>query len=306
VNALKETARRVAAIDALLSLTQVAVSCHYVRPTLTTGGELSIINGRHPVVEASLSMGKFVPNTTCLQASVTKDQFKNHAGENHSQAPQVLMITGPNMAGKSTVMRQIALITLMAQIGAFVPAESATIGLVDAIYTRIGAVDDLAAGQSTFMVEMTEAAQILNTATAHRLVILDEIGRGTSTYDGVAIAWSVAEHLVTYIGCRTAFATHYHELNALEGAYPGFVHNARMTVRDQDGEIVFLHTLAPGSAQKSYGIQVAKMAGVPETVVTNATRRLASLNKRAATIQDRVRDLPLDPDLNGMPQLSLF
>ncbi|MEB3207156.1 MAG: DNA mismatch repair protein MutS [Vampirovibrionales bacterium] len=294
VPALKELSRRVAALDALMSLAQVAASKGYVQPTLTLDHQLDVVNGRHPVVENSLPMGAFVPNSCRLNSPA------------NPQAPQLMLITGPNMAGKSTLMRQMALIVVMAQMGSFVPAEAATIGLADAIFTRIGAVDDLAAGQSTFMVEMTETAQILNNATAKSLVILDEIGRGTSTYDGVAIAWSVAEYLVSTIGCRTAFATHYHELNALEQAYPIRVQNWRMMVRDQGGEIEFLHMLAPGSAQKSYGIQVAKMAGIPNSVVHQASKRLASLHKRAATIEAHVNTLPEELAIDGMPQLRLF
>ncbi|MEB3244416.1 MAG: DNA mismatch repair protein MutS [Vampirovibrionales bacterium] len=300
---LKQIAMRLAAIDALQSLATVAQAQQYVRPVMTQDATLEIQGGRHPVLAQMMPMGRFVPNPCALNGRA--EPQANAEKPLNCEAPSLLLITGPNMAGKSTYMRQNALIALMAQMGSYVPADAATIGLCDAVYTRIGAADDLTAGHSTFMVEMSETAQILNNATAKSLVILDEVGRGTSTYDGVAIAWSVADYLVTHIGCRTLFATHYHELNTLEQTFAGIVQNVRMLVAEQDGEIRFLHTVAPGSAQKSYGIQVAKMAGIPAEVVQQATRRLAQLHKRAATIE-AAKPSPADDAPEARPQLSLF
>lgn len=291
---LKDCAHRVACLDVIQSLAFVAVEQGYVKPIVETSKVLNIQQGRHPVVEKMVPMGRFVPNHCILSSE-----------EREVQVPQVMIITGPNMAGKSTYMRQNALIVLMAQIGSFVPASYARIGLVDAIYTRVGAVDDLSSGQSTFMVEMNETAQILNGATRNSLVLLDEVGRGTSTYDGVSIAWSVSEYLVNKVGCRTMFATHYHELNILEKTHPK-VQNYRVCVSERDGEIEFLHTVEPGSAQKSYGIQVARMAGIPRDVVLRAENLLNALQKKEmATIdlKNQVRQL-LDSD--ETPQLSLF
>ncbi|MDX2084673.1 MAG: DNA mismatch repair protein MutS [Candidatus Melainabacteria bacterium] len=287
---VKECAHRVAVLDVLQSLAQVADDRQYVRPKLDESKSLHLENVRHPVVETMLPVGRFVPNACSLA----------HGAE--SDAPQLMIITGPNMAGKSTYMRQVALAVVLAQMGSFVPATYARMGLVDGIYTRIGAVDDLAAGQSTFMVEMNETAQILNNATDRSLVILDEVGRGTSTYDGVAIAWSVAEFLVSNVGARTLFATHYHELNALEAVYPGHIRNFRVCVTESDDEIEFLHTVEPGAAQKSYGIQVARMAGVPALVTQRATARLNALQKKASAILE-VNKAALT---EASPQLRLF
>jgi len=206
------------------------------------------------------------------------------------------------MAGKSTYMRQVALIVLMAQMGSFVPASYARVGLVDGIYTRVGAVDDLASGQSTFMVEMNETAQILHGATERSLVILDEVGRGTSTYDGVSIAWAVSEYLVNKNGCRTLFATHYHELNTLEDTNPK-IQNYRVCVSETDGDIEFLHRVEPGAAQKSYGIQVAKMAGIPTEVIVKATSMLNQMQKKEFTHVEQRRPVASEPD---SPQLTLF
>jgi DNA mismatch repair protein MutS len=251
---------------------------------------------RHPVIEQQLPKGRFVPNNTALAGQVP---------DKSSPFPQVEIITGPNMAGKSTYMRQVALCVLMAHIGCFVPATHATIGMVDAIFTRIGAMDNVSAGQSTFMVEMSETAEILNTATAQSLVILDEVGRGTSTYDGVAIAWSVVEHLVESVGARTLFATHYHELNVLELAHPSLIQNVRMVVAEQDGELVFLHRVEAGAAQKSYGIQVARMAGLPARVLQQATGRLNDMQKMANQ-QLRQRRSSLTGLSEEDAQLSIF
>jgi DNA mismatch repair protein MutS len=268
----KEVAHRLACLDVLQSFAEVAQTHGYIRPHLVEAPILELHQVRHPVIEQQLPKGRFVPNNTALAGQVP---------EKSSAFPQVEIITGPNMAGKSTYMRQVALCVLMAHIGCFVPATHATIGVVDAIFTRIGAMDNVSAGQSTFMVEMAETAEILNTATAQSLVILDEVGRGTSTYDGVAIAWSVVEHLVESVGARTLFATHYHELNVLELAHPALIQNVRMVVAEQDGELVFLHRVEAGAAQKSYGIQVAKMAGLPARVLQQATGRLNDMQKMA-------------------------
>lgn len=289
---LADCAQRVATLDVLQSLATVAVEQHYVRPMVDESHELNVQQGRHPVVEKMLPLGRFVPNHVVLSANAKEYQI-----------PQLMIITGPNMAGKSTYMRQVALIALMAQMGSFVPAAYARIGLVDAIYTRVGAVDDLSSGQSTFMVEMNETAQILNGATRRALVLLDEVGRGTSTYDGVSIAWAVAEHLVNKTGCRTLFATHYHELNTLEQTHPKIA-NYRVCVTETGEDIEFLHTVEPGSAQKSYGIQVAKMAGVPTDVITKAETLLNRMQrKELATIDQRRTAHSAESE---MPQLTLF
>ena len=262
------TARSLATLDALASLAEAASRYGYVRPTLGSpsmnperAGELSIKGGRHPVVERVLPTGAFVPNDTHL--AYAEDQ--------------VVVLTGPNMAGKSTYLRQVALIVLMAQIGSFVPADEAHVGLVDRIFTRVGLQDDLAAGQSTFMVEMLETAAILHHATRRSLVILDEIGRGTSTYDGLSIAQAVAEHLHNEprLGCRTLFATHYHELTELARRLPR-VSNYSVAVAEEDGEVVFLHRIVPGGADRSYGVHVAQLAGLPPPVVHRAWELLAA------------------------------
>lgn len=289
---LSDCAQRVAVLDVLQSLATVAVEQHYVRPQVDESYEITLHQSRHPVVEKMLPLGRFVANDVSLSANPKEYQI-----------PQLMIITGPNMAGKSTYMRQVALIVLMAQMGSFVPASYARIGLVDGIYTRVGAVDDLASGQSTFMVEMNETAQILNGGTRRSLVILDEVGRGTSTYDGVSIAWAVAEHLVNKLGCRTLFATHYHEMNTLEQTHPKIA-NYRVCVSEQNGNIEFLHTVEPGSAQKSYGIQVAKMAGIPADVITKAESLLSQMQrKELATIESKRPTRPVESET---PQLSLF
>lgn len=289
---LKECALRVAVLDVLQSLATVAVTQQYIKPIVDESVEITLESGRHPVVEKILPMGRFVPNPCQLSAS-----------EKEYKIPQMMMISGPNMAGKSTYMRQIALIALMAQMGSFVPASYARIGLVDGIYTRVGAVDDLSSGQSTFMVEMNETAQILNGATRRSLVLMDEVGRGTSTFDGVSIAWSVAEYLVNSVGARTLFATHYHELNTLEAANPK-IQNMRVCISERDGEIEFLHTVEPGAAQKSYGIQVARMAGLPKEVILKAETLLNSMQKKEHTVVETPR--AAQREIAESPQLSLF
>ena len=260
--AIQQTALQLKTLDALLSLARTAVDNHYVRPEIVTDGAMEIIGGRHPVVEATLRDEGFVPNDTHMDL---EDQ-------------RMLIITGPNMAGKSTYMRQVALITLMAHIGSFVPADSARIPVVDRIFTRVGASDDLASGQSTFMVEMSETAYILRNATRNSLIILDEIGRGTSTFDGLAIAWAVVEYLTDQrkCGAKTLFATHYHELSELEGHIPG-VRNYCSTVKEHGEDVIFLRRIERGGADRSYGVQVARIAGVPTEVVMRAQEIQARL-----------------------------
>ncbi|MCH7712508.1 MAG: DNA mismatch repair protein MutS [Chloroflexi bacterium] len=262
--AIKSLAEAVAQADVFSNLAQVAVDHGYVRPVLDMGNAISIQAGRHPVVEQVLDPGAYVPNDVTLVTG---------------ECP-VVVLTGPNMAGKSTYIRQVAIITLMAQIGSFVPASQATIGLVDRIFTRVGLQDDLATGQSTFMVEMVETAAILNQATSRSLVILDEVGRGTSTYDGLSIARSVIEHLHNdpRLGCKTLFATHYHELTDLASILPG-VRNFSVAVAEEAGDVVFLHRIVPGGADKSYGVHVAQLAGLPRGVVNRAWEVLEDLER---------------------------
>ena len=252
---IQRTAFAVAQLDVLASFAEAAVQNNYVKPTVDDSDVLSITEGRHPVIEQMLKGSLFVPNDTTL------DETEN----------RMLIITGPNMAGKSTYMRQNALIALMAQIGSFVPAAAAHIGVVDAIFTRVGASDDLASGQSTFMVEMSETAYILRNATAKSLVILDEIGRGTSTFDGLAIAWAVVEYLCDKqkSGAKTLFATHYHELSELEGHIDG-VQNYCISVKEHGEDVIFLRKIIRGGADKSFGIHVARLAGVPHPVLVRA------------------------------------
>ncbi len=260
------TARAIAQIDVLCSLAEIGVRHGYVRPTLTSDDALDIKGGRHPIVEQSIGRDNFVPNDAYI---CNRDN-------------QLVILTGPNMSGKSTYLRQVALIILMAQIGSFVPADSAHIGIVDRIFTRIGAQEDLAAGQSTFMVEMTEAANILNNATPRSFIILDEIGRGTSTYDGLSIAWAVAEFIHNHpeLGTKTIFATHYHELVDLAGILPR-VKNFNVAVAEEGDRVIFLHKIAPGGTDRSYGIHVAQLAGLPKSVIIRAQEVLAELESRA-------------------------
>ena len=258
---IQKTAAAVAEIDALASFAAVAVRNNYCRPDVDESGVIEIREGRHPVVEKVLKDTLFVPNDTFM-------------GEKEER---VAIITGPNMAGKSTYMRQVALIVLMAQMGSFVPARSAKIGLVDRVFTRIGASDDLASGQSTFMVEMAEVASILKYATSKSLLILDEIGRGTSTFDGMSIAWAIVEYIHQRgYGAKTLFATHYHELNELEEIYPR-VKNYHISVKEVDNNVIFLRKLCPGGVAHSFGIHVARMAGMPSAVIESAQRTLNML-----------------------------
>ena len=269
---LRTAAGAVAVADALLALARVATERGYVRPQVDLSEVLAVEEGRHPVVEAMLPQdsGGFVPNDLLVASSGALE------AERLERAGQILVITGPNMAGKSTVLRQAALIALLAQVGSFVPAKRARVGLVDRIFTRVGASDDLARGRSTFMVEMTETAAILHNASRRSLVVLDEIGRGTSTFDGVSIAWAVAEHLHDRVGCRTLFATHFHELQDLARERPR-VSNLTVAVKEVGEKVVFLRKLVPGGASRSYGIEVAKLAGLPEPVLARAREILANL-----------------------------
>ena len=258
---IQETAEAIAILDSLCSLAETARLFNYTRPVLNESRNLFIRDGRHPVLDQNLTSGeRFVPNDITLEPEESR----------------LILITGPNMAGKSTYLRQTALLTLMAQIGSFLPAASAEIGLVDRIFTRIGASDDIARGQSTFMVEMNETSLILNNATERSLVILDEIGRGTSTFDGLSIAWSVAEHLHDHVGSRTLFATHYHEITALSQSRSA-VKNYNVAVKEWNHQIIFLRKILPGCAEKSYGIQVARLAGLPENVIARAKEVLQQL-----------------------------
>jgi DNA mismatch repair protein MutS len=266
---VRSAAAAVAAADVLLSLARVAAERGYCRPEVDGSEALDLVEARHPVVEAMLppDSGGFVPNDVQLAAA------GDPAAGPHGT---FLVITGPNMAGKSTVMRQAALCVLLAQLGSFVPARRARVGVADRIFTRVGASDDLARGRSTFMVEMTETAAILHNATRRSLVVLDEIGRGTSTFDGVSIAWAVAEHLHDRVGCRTLFATHYHELQELARERPG-VRNLSVAVREVGDQILFLRKLVAGGASRSYGIEVAKLAGLPAEVLGRAREILKNL-----------------------------
>lgn len=262
---LLRTAQGLALLDVFCGLADLARRHHYCRPTVTSSLQLEIIDGRHPVVDALEPTGTFVPNDV---------RMGNDDG-------MLLLITGPNMAGKSTYIRQVALITIMAQMGSFVPAKSAEIGIADRVFARVGASDELARGMSTFMVEMTETARILNTATEHSLVILDEIGRGTSTYDGLSLAWAIAEQLHDHVRCRALFATHYHELTQLEKSLPKCV-NLNVAVQEWQGSVIFLHKIQPGAADRSYGIHVAKLAGIPRQVFARAEEILEELESKSA------------------------
>lgn len=298
VSRIQKTARAIAQIDVFASLALVASQNNYCKPKINESGIIDIKNGRHPVVEKMITNDMFIENDTYL------DQHKN----------RISIITGPNMAGKSTYMRQTALIVLMAQIGSFVPAQTANIGIVDRIFTRVGASDDLASGQSTFMVEMNEVANILRNATAKSLLILDEIGRGTSTFDGLSIAWAVVEHISNpkLLGAKTLFATHYHELTELEGKLDS-VNNYCIAVKEKGDDIVFLRKIVKGGADRSYGIQVAKLAGLPDSVIERAKEIAEQL--LANDITDTVKNISVDNgrkhkkehlDEVDMTQISLF
>lgn len=287
IKTIQETSNAVASLDVLTAFASVSSSNGYIRPEINSGDEIEIHKGRHPVIEQTIADGIFVSNDTYLNRTDSS----------------MLLITGPNMSGKSTYMRQTAIIVLMAQAGCFVPCESAVIGIADRIFTRIGASDNLAHGQSTFFVEMSEMAYILNSATDRSLIILDEIGRGTSTYDGLSIAWATVEYLCREdFRARTLFATHYHELTALSEQIDG-VANLNVDVAEENGNIVFLHKIVPGSASRSYGIHVAKLAGVPKELLKNAEERLFALEKNQP---ESAPEAPQPAELREGEQLSLF
>jgi len=286
---LQKTADALARLDVLAALARVASERAYVKPAIVDDPVLDIRDGRHPVLEQVLG-SEFVPNDVAL-------------GGEH---PRVAIITGPNMAGKSTYIRQTALLALMAHMGSWVPARSAVVGLVDRIFTRVGAADELARGRSTFMVEMSETANILNNATGRSLVILDEVGRGTSTFDGVALAWAATEHIARRLGCRTLFATHYHELTELEALLEG-VANYNVAVREWQDQVIFLHKIVPGGTDKSYGVHVARLAGVPREVVDRAREILADLEASHVDASGKPRITPAAPRPQvGQVQLTLF
>jgi len=295
LSSIQQTAHRIAIVDTLVSLAEAASQYNYTRPNLTNNGEIVIKDGRHPLVERILTRDLFVPNDTNL---------------NHHDS-EIIVITGPNMAGKSTYMRQTALLTLMAQVGSFLPAREAYISPVDRIFTRIGASDDLVSGQSTFMVEMNEVAQILKYATKNSLVILDEIGRGTSTFDGMSIARAVIEHMRDKIGAKTLFATHYHELTDLEES-DNRIKNYCVAVKERGSQVVFLRRIVAGSADKSYGIHVAKLAGLPKNVTERAKKILEELESQHTAEQLQIKPLQDDAIVteqalpNEDPMDSLF
>ena len=283
---LQQIARTVAELDVLSTLAEVAAREGYVRPTMTEDFDLDITAGRHPVVERMMPRDKFIPNDLRL----TNDA-------------RMIILTGPNMAGKSTVLRQIGLIVLMAQIGSFVPASAARIGIVDRIFTRVGASDNLVRGQSTFMVEMSETSAILHTATSRSLVLLDEIGRGTATYDGVSIAWAVTEHVHEHIGCKTVFATHYHELTQLADELPT-VRNYNVAVREVGEQILFIHRLQPGGADRSYGIEVGRLAGLPRSVIDRAREMLTLLEEEQLVRGDASRSRDATTAMGGRREIA--
>ncbi len=290
VSKIRIIADCIAKADVLNSLAQVAVENNYCKPEIDESDDLFIKNGRHAVLEKILPLGEYVPNDLELKSKST-------------DATQFMILTGPNMAGKSTYMRQNALIIILAQIGSWVPADAAKIGVVDKVFTRVGASDDLTLGQSTFMVEMIETSFILNSATDKSFILLDEIGRGTSTYDGVAIAWSVAEYIATKIKARCIFATHYHELNVMTKTYPQ-IKNYRITIAENNGEIEFLRKIVQGGASKSYGIQVAKMAGLPTAVIKRSEDLMLKMQKDFSNNLASRKKMVNNDD--GVPQLSLF
>ena len=292
---IQETAGALAQLDVLAAFAEVARLHNYCRPEVGEEGVVRIKEGRHPVLEQALTEERFVPNDTELDGTTQG----------------IMLITGPNMAGKSTYIRQVALLVLLAHIGSFVPAAAARIDLVDRIFTRIGASDDLSRGQSTFMVEMSETANILNNATQRSLIILDEIGRGTSTFDGLSLAWSIVEYLHNQVGAKTLFATHYHELTELAGRLAR-LRNYNVAVREWHDQIVFLRKILPGGTDKSYGIQVARLAGVPKAVLDRAKVILRNLEESELTPEGNVRPAPKHRDraklqqLEPPPQLDLF
>ena len=311
---LQGTAAALAQLDVLSSFAETARLYSYCRPRLGDEGVLQIRDGRHPVLEQSLSDERFVPNDTGLASLIPGDGTADPDARQAVPAafPQIALITGPNMAGKSTYIRQVALLTLLAHTGSFIPAAEARIDLVDRIFTRIGASDDLARGQSTFMVEMCETANILNNATPRSLIVLDEIGRGTSTFDGLSLAWSIVEHLHNRVGAKTLFATHYHELTELAARLPR-LKNFNVAVREWRDQIVFLRRIVEGGTDKSYGIHVARLAGVPKDVLDRAREILRNLEESELTPEGTVRqstrrqqDRDKLKTLPPSPQMDLF
>ncbi len=320
---IQRAADALAQLDVLAAFAESARLYNYVRPEVGNAGQLQFREGRHPVLEQTLVEARFVPNDTGLAASTAGETSSANgksvaaskpttSTEGSPALPQIGLITGPNMAGKSTYIRQVALLTLLAHTGSYLPAAEARVDLVDRIFTRIGASDDLARGQSTFMVEMSETANILNNATPRSLVILDEIGRGTSTFDGLSLAWSIVEHLHNQVGAKTLFATHYHELTELAGRLPR-LKNFNVAVREWNDQIVFLHQIVEGGADKSYGIQVARLAGVPKTIIERAKEILINLEESELTPEGTVRATPRRQQdreklkkLTPTPQLDLF
>jgi DNA mismatch repair protein MutS len=285
---IRTVAIAVAGVDVLTGLAEVAIYQDYSRPTIAQDRSITIQEGRHPVVEQSLPAGFFVPNSTSL------------GGES---APDLIVLTGPNASGKSCYLRQVGLIQLLAQTGSFVPAQTASLGVCDRIFTRVGAVDDLATGQSTFMVEMNETANILNHATERSLVLLDEIGRGTATFDGLAIAWSVAEYLAVEIKARTIFATHYHELNELASLVEN-VANYQVVVKEMPDQIIFLHQVQPGGASRSYGIEAGRLAGLPPSVIQRAKQVMGQIEKHSKiAVGLRKSNQPVQP--KGKPSMRV-
>ena len=313
---IQQTASALAQLDVLASFAETARLHNYCRPQVADEGVVQIRDGRHPVLEQQLVEERFVPNDTSLGSGApasgtacSEDDVQQAVPE--AGAPQIALITGPNMAGKSTYIRQVALLTLLAHTGSFVPAAEARIDLVDRIFTRIGASDDLARGQSTFMVEMTETANILNNATPRSLIVLDEIGRGTSTFDGLSLAWSIVEHLHNQVGAKTLFATHYHELTELSARLPR-LKNFNVAVREWHDQIVFLRKIVEGGTDKSYGIQVARLAGVPKEVLERAKQILGNLEESELTPEGNVRQPRREQDREKLkslappPQMDLF
>ena len=291
VSKIREIAQCIAMCDAYTALADIAAENNYCKPIIDESDDFIVKNGRHAVLEKILPLGEYVSNNLELKC-------------NSNDTTQFMILTGPNMAGKSTYMRQNALIAILAQIGSWVPADYAKIGVVDKIFTRVGASDDLTLGQSTFMVEMIETACILNSATNRSFILLDEIGRGTSTYDGVAIAWSVAEYIATKINARCIFATHYHELNVMTNTYPQ-IKNYRITISEENGEIEFLRKVVQGGASKSYGIQVAKMAGLPQSVINRSKELMTRMQKdNSNNLSSRKKQA--DTPVAEVPQLNLF
>ncbi len=322
IEAMQTDAHIVGILDCMLSFSKVAVENHYVRPVIEDSKELVIKGGRHPVIEKNLPIGEnYIPNDVALlgggpSKSPLKGDLEGESGSlplresgERVSSPQIIIITGPNMAGKSALLRQTALIVLMAQIGCYVPAESAKIGIVDKIFTRVGASDNLAVGESTFMVEMTEAANILNNATDNSLVLFDELGRGTSTYDGISIAWAIVEYLHEHsgVGARTLFATHYHELNEMEKHFPR-IKNFNVSVKEMNGKVIFLRKLVEGGSEHSFGIHVAQLAGMPNAIVKRANVILKALEEEGNQVGSAGK-----PDMeavtskaNAQTQLSFF